>query len=747
MPAFLFAVFTSAFLLFLVQPIAARHILPWFGGTPAVWTACMLCFQAGLLIGYTYAHLLATYLKRKQQVIVHLSLLALSLLTLPIVPSESLKPEGGADPVKGIVILIFATVGLPYILISASGPLLQHWFSESGLGKSASSPYRLYAMSNVGSLLGLLSYPFLIEPALGLRQQSWIWSGGHVIYFLGAIACGMLMLRAARSKAEADAKSKESAGAESASAAPPQPPTLGDRLFWVAASATGCALLLAMTNQICQDVAVVPFLWILPLSLYLLTFIIAFDHDRWYFRPVWMTLAFLLVGGYFKWTVPGNPDATPAIAEKVTQFGGVVYLLLHELSTGDLPMVWQVVIYASAMFVCCMVCHGEMVRRKPAPKYLTGFYLSVALGGVIGGLFVSVLAPRFFSGFFELHLALAVTALLALSSLLNQAFESRWPKWSTWPVFVVWLAGSATLAWFLSEHIKEHNQGVLAHKRGFYGVLRVTENTDGDGNPYRSLYHGRIIHGAQYLDDSRRLSPTTYYSDLSGPGLALRYHHKRRAPSSSVTITVVGEPPGDPETGKPVHIGVIGLGVGTMAAHAKKGDRVRFYEINPQVEEMAREHFTFLGDGAGEATVVIGDARISLEQEIARGESQQFDLLVVDAFSGDSIPIHLLTREAFQLYEKHLAPGGVLAVHITNRYLELSDVARVLAREIKRDAVLVAVPTEDNLNYVSDWVLVTDNRSLIGHLNEGSLITEWETNPKEILWTDDYSNLLQVFSE
>lgn len=741
MPAFLFAVFTSAFLLFLVQPIAARHILPWFGGTPAVWTACMLCFQAGLLIGYTYAHLLATYLKRRQQVIVHLSLLALSLLTLPIVPSESLKPEGGADPVKGIVILIFATVGLPYILISASGPLLQHWFSESGLGKTASSPYRLYAMSNVGSLLGLLSYPFLIEPALGLRQQSWTWSGGLVIYFFGAIACGMLMLRAAKSKAAAGSEETESA-------ASPRTPSIGDRLFWVAASATGCALLLAMTNQICQDVAVVPFLWILPLSLYLLTFIIAFDHDRWYFRPVWMTLALLLVGGYFKWTVPADPDATPAIAEKVTQFGGVVYLLLHELADGDLPMVWQVVIYASAMFACCMVCHGEMVRRKPSPKYLTGFYLSVALGGVMGGLFVSVLAPRLFSGFFELHLALVVTALLALSSLLNQAFESRWPKWSTWPIFAVWLAGSVSLAWFLSEHIKDHNQGVLAYKRGFYGVLRVSENTDSQGNPYRSLYHGRIIHGAQYLDDSLRMTPTTYYSNNSGPGQALRYHHKRHAPSGAATITIVGEPPAtDAVSGEPVHIGVIGLGVGTMAAHAKKGDRVRFYEINPQVEEMARQHFSFLSDCAGEATVVIGDARISLEQEIARGESQQFDLLVVDAFSGDSIPIHLLTREAFQLYEKHLAPGGVLAVHITNRYLELGDVARVLAREIKRDAVLVAVPSEEDLNYVSDWVLVTDNRSLIGHLNEGSLITEWALDPKEILWTDDYSNLLQVFSE
>lgn len=705
MPAFLFAVFTSAFLLFLVQPIAARHILPWFGGSPAVWTTCMLCFQAGLLAGYTYAHLLATRLGRRRQVLVHLTLLALSLLTLPIVPAESLKPDGDTDPVVGIVVLIFATVGLPYVLISASGPLLQHWFSESGLGRSPSSPYRLYAMSNVGSLLGLLAYPFLIEPALGLREQSWLWSAGYGVYFLGAVGCGLLLLRSAR-RIPAPGDPRETP-AEPVPAPAPAPP-IGDRIFWIAASAAGCALLLAMTNQICQDVAVVPFLWILPLSLYLVTFIIAFDHDRWYFRPFWMPLAMASVGG-------------------------VIYLLHHELGEGDLPMVWQVAIYATALFACCMLCHGELVRRKPAPKYLTGFYLSVALGGVVGGLFVSVGAPRLFSGFFELHTALIATALLSLVGLCDQMLRRRWHRSFTIPLFVVWLGASVAMTYHLALHIKDHNSGVIANRRGFYGVLRVGENLDSNGMPYRSLYHGRIIHGAQYQDDSLRLTATTYYSDRTGPALALQHHPKRGADGAAA--------------GGSLHIGVIGLGVGTMAAHAREGDRVRFYEINPQVEAMARAHFSYLSDCAGDETVVIGDARISLEREIAGGASQQFDLLVVDAFSGDSIPIHLLTREAFQLYERHLAPGGVLAVHITNRYLELGDVVRNLAKEINREAVLVSVESEEDLDYVSDWVLVTDNQTLKRRLDEIGEIDAWGAEPVPIHWTDDYSNLLQVFSE
>ncbi|MCB1076379.1 MAG: fused MFS/spermidine synthase [Verrucomicrobiae bacterium] len=705
MPAFLFAVFSSAFLLFQVQPIMARSILPWFGGSPAVWTTCMLCFQAGLLAGYAYAHLIANFLKRRQQVIVHLTLIALSLLTLPIVPSETLKPIGGADPVTGIVRLIFATVGLPYVLISASGPLLQHWFSESGIGKTH-SPYRLYAMSNIGSLLGLLSYPFLFEPAFGLREQSTLWSAGYGIYFLAAAGCGLLVLKSANAGPTTDAP----AGGEVA-----KRPTLADRIFWVLASATGCSLLLAMTNQICQDVAVVPFLWILPLSLYLITFIIAFDHDRWYFRPIWMPLAMASVGG-------------------------VLYLLEHELGDGDLPMVWQVAVYALAMFSCCMVCHGEMVRRKPAPKYLTGFFLLVALGGVLGGLFVSVAAPRFFSGFFELHLSLILTAILGLVGLIGLVRQKTWPRSITVPVLIAWVAGGGVMTHFLWAHISEHRDGILASVRGFYGVLRVGESYDSNGQDYHTLYHGRIVHGAQYLDESLSGMATTYYGDETGPAVALNYHQKRRSDSSGEVKPTGSDKP-------PMHIGVIGLGVGTMAAHATSGDRVRFYEINPQVEQMARGYFTYLRDCAGEVKVVIGDARISLEQELAAGSPQQFDLLVVDAFSGDSIPIHLLTREAFQLYDQHLAPGGVLAVHITNRYLELGDVVRSLAPEIHREAVLVSVEAEEELNYLSDWVLVTDNRELISRLDKIGQINAWDSDPKRILWTDDYSNLLQVFSE
>lgn len=696
MPAFILAIFLSAFLLFQVQPIIARYILPWYGGSPAVWTTCMLFFQVGLLAGYSYAHLLVSRFRKspRWQAGIHLFLLAVALLLLPITPSESLKPTSAeASPVGGIVLLLLVTVGLPYIVISASGPLLQHWFGAIAEGKS---PYRLYAVSNFGSLLGLLTYPVLFEPNLRLGQQTGLWSGGFGIYAILAGVCAWIFLRSS------PARSVSGDSAPSSAIAKPAPRI--DWILWVALAACGSVLLLATTNQMCQDVAVVPFLWILPLSLYLITFIIAFDHARWYFRPFWIPLAAISIAS-------------------------LVYLLNQDFADTEMHLSIQIAIYATAMFSGCMVCHGEMVRLKPDPRYLTGFYLAVSLGGASGGVFVSLVAPRIFTSYWELHTGLVAVVVLSGFCLFRDLRKSRQRKELLIASGVSWIAALLVMGFFLRTHMAEIRDGAIAATRGFYGVLRVYEGDVLTEDHYRALYHGRISHGRQFFDDQFRHWPVTYYTANSGPGILFRYHPNRYLNENTL----------------PMKFGVVGLGVGTLAAYAESGDTVRIYEINSQVEDLARGLFTYLGDCEGDESVVLGDARISLERELAAGESQQFDALFVDAFSGDSIPIHLLTREAFALYFEHLNPDGVLVVHITNLHLDLSDPVRMLAREFGKEAILVENDSDEYYMNYSAWVLITSNQEFLDTLREEDWVTPWYRKiPKEIHWTDDYCNLLEV---
>lgn len=694
MPLFAIAIFLSAFLLFQVQPLIARYILPWYGGSPAVWTTCLLFFQVGLLGGYAYAHGLVSFLrsKPKWQVGIHFGLLALCFLILPITPDESLKPTGESEnPVLGIIKLLANTVGFPYLLLSASGPLLQHWFGDAFPGRS---PYRLYAISNVGSILGLLTYPFFFEPLLAVTQQTKIWSVAFVFYALMAIACGFFLLR------RIPDRPSESGGKASI---PERPPWL-DRILWVAFAACGSMLLLSLTNQMCQDVAVVPFLWVLPLSLYLLTFVISFDHDRWYRRRIWFPLAIIAVAA-------------------------VVYLINQQFASEEMLLVWQLLIFLGTIFCGCLVCHGEMVKIKPPSHYLTGFYLAISLGGALGGLFVSLLSPLIFDGYWELHISLLFLAALGTLTALR-ALRKRGSK------LLLILSGAASLALIgllsngLWKHVQECREGSLASMRGFYGVLRVYEENVLTDDYYRALYHGRISHGRQYMETPWTNLATTYYNEESGLGAAFAIHPSRYG-----------------ETPLPMHIGVVGLGVGTIATYAQPEDRVRFYEINPQVETMARDHFTFLGDCRGEEKVVLGDARISLDHELQSTGSQEFDLLVVDAFSGDSIPLHLLTEEAFSLYFEHLNPDGILAVHISNLHLDLSDPVRNLAATFDRHAYRIEfAPDFDNYHsHYSDWVLISKSPDLALTLEVEGFFGEWATEePKEIFWRDDYCNLLQV---
>lgn len=691
MPLFIFAVFLSAFLLFQVQPVIARYILPWYGGSPGVWTTCLLFFQFGLLAGYAYAHGLVTFLRERRgvQIGIHLTLLLAACVLLPITPSAEAKPDGTeAQPLAGIVWLLFRSVGFPYLLLSASGPLLQHWFGEV---YPTRSPYRLYAVSNLGSLLGLLTYPFLFEPLLKINQQTGFWSWGFALYAVIAATTALFFLK--RHREVPDTANRE----------PAAPPGVGRILLWIGFSACGSILLLALTSQMCQDVAVVPFLWVLPLSLYLLTFVIAFDHERWYFRPVAIPLAAAAVGM-------------------------TIWLMNLQFASFEWNLVWQILIYCSAVFFCCLVCHGEVVRLKPPVRYLTGFYLAISLGGALGGGFVSLVAPRIFDGYWELHVAFVLLAILTSLRIWRPA--SRWHPVAVSGAAIAWCASLGFMAFFLMKHIKESRDYSIAVKRGFYGVLRVAETGEGVEDPYRSLYHGRISHGRQYTGDEFSSLATTYYGIESGVGTVFDCLPARLA-----------------EPAAPVHVGVVGLGVGTIATYAEAGDRFRIYEINPQVEELARTHFTYLSDCRGDESVVLGDARISLEREWQQGQSQQFDALFVDAFSGDSIPIHLLTREAFELYFKHLKPGGVLVVHVTNLHLDLSDPVRNLATSLGKQAFRVDhVPDlDEDYEYYSDWILITDDADFITALEASERISDWdreETRP--ILWTDDYSNLFEV---
>ena len=706
MPIFIAVVFLSAFLLFQVQPVIARYILPWYGGSPGVWTTCLLFFQVGLLGGYAYAHALVTFLreKRRWQVGIHLTLLGVAFALLPITPSDELKPDAsGTSPIGGIVQLLAVTVGFPYLLLSASGPLLQHWFSEVFPGRS---PYRLYAVSNLGSLLGLLTYPFLFEPLLNVPQQTMLWSAAFGVYGILAIVAALVFLKGKKPAATVSA-GKEIEVARSGF----------DVILWIAFSACGSMLLLSLTSQMCQDVAVVPFLWVIPLSLYLLTFVIAFDHERRYLR----TLAIPLAAG---------------------AMGMTIWLMNRQYANTEWPLLWQIVIYCSAIFFGCLICHGEVVRMKPHSRHLTGFYLSISLGGAIGGLLVSLFAPRLFTGYWELHVAFGLLAILTSIQLWRSLGPLKWQRgplkgaaaWRRIVIAIVgisiWICGLTAMGLALRHHMKESQNTALAVKRGFYGVLQVSSELAGTEDEYRSLYHGRISHGRQYQNEDYRRLATTYYSLDSGVGAVFEL-----LPARTKT------PPA------PLHVGVVGLGVGTIATYAEPGDRFRLYEINPQVEDLARSHFTYLADCAGEESVILGDARISLERELAEGQKQAFDALFVDAFSGDSIPIHLLTREAFALYFEHLKPGGVLAVHITNLHLDLADPVRNLATEFGYQAFRVdhSPDAVDYHTYYSDWVLITKDEGMIRALESSDFLSEWDREvPKEILWTDDYSNLFEV---
>jgi hypothetical protein len=676
---FLYAltIFVSAFLLFQVQPVIAKIILPWFGGTAAVWTTCMLFFQTALLMGYLYSHWTSSRMASRAQATLHIVLLMASLIVLPIVPGDAWKPTGEDNPTLKILALLAATVGLPYLLLSTTGPLVQSWYARAF---PTASPYRLFALSNIGSMLALLGYPVLVEPLLPTRLQAYVWSGAYVLF---VCLCAFCAWRSRSLKSTAVSK-------ESVEEPPAQPPALRLWFLWTALAACASVLLLSVTTHLTQDVAPIPFLWVLPLSLYLLSFILTFDGAGWYNRT---------------WYLPLTGIA----------LAGLTYAYTTETS---LQVPAKVAVFAASLFICCMTCHGEVAALKPHPRYLTGFYLMISLGGALGGLFVGVIAPYAFNNYLELPISIIACALLVLLVHYGDSSSPLATSKGGW-AWVVAAAATLALAVILVQYIQQSTREYRMLVRNFYGGMRTADwGTPDEPDWTRKLTHGVINHGEQYLQASRHREQTSYFGPNTGVGRAIE----------------------SKDRDKPQRIGITGLGAGVMLTYARKGDHYRVYEINPLMVDVAKKEFTFINDCPAKLEIVLGDARLSMERE----PPQAYDVLHLDAFSSDSVPVHLLTKEAFELYFHHLKPDGILVIHISNRYLNLEPVIARAAESLNKAATFVSDPEDEDTGFFgTDMVLLANSKEAFNKHRLNSFPAP-RRQEKVLLWTDDYSNLFRI---
>ncbi len=676
-------VFLSAFLLFQIQPIVAKMILPWFGGSSSVWSVCIVFFQTALLAGYAYVHLLHKTLKPHRQALLHGVLLLISLALLPVAANPEWKAAAIDTPTLAVLGVLAGAVGVPYVLLSTTGPLMQAWYAQTVGSGAGAQPYRLYALSNLASMLALLSYPVLVEPAMAVGHQALVWSAGYGAFALACGATAVFVWRHLSALALAGPGLAASPAPGSPAAQPvAEPIKLSECALWIALAATPSLLLLALTRHLTQDVAPIPFLWVLPLALYLLSFIFVFDAPRYYVRWLFM-------------------GALP-----------LAFLAVDRVLDGGIDIEWQVVLLCTALFVFCMVCHGELVRRKPPVQHLTLFYLMMSVGGALGGLFVGLVAPVVFTAYFELPLGLWMCAAL----VLGVTWRELRPLWRG-VLLVALLAYGVRLGMTSVEYVR----GYLSVERNFYGQLRVSQDVDDALGPTRMMRHGRIAHGEQALNPPYRTQASAYYCERSGIGRVIRAL------------------PAD----RPHHIGVLGTGVGTLVAYGRAGDRYRLYEINEQVIALAERDFTYLKDTAASFTHVLGDGRLMMEAE----SPQAFDVLAMDAFSGDSVPAHLLTIEAMRSYIRHLRPDGLLALHITNKYLNMRPVVAAAAAELGWVARIFEVPAGlgDPMCRRSTWVVLMrpeQAAALSPALAEHGQVLA--ATPGFRLWTDSYYNLLGI---
>ncbi len=667
-------IFASAFLLFLVQPIMAKQILPWFGGSAAVWTTCLMFFQLVLLFGYAYADWTIRFLKPRPQVILHVVLLLASLVSLPIIAGTGWKPEGAEDPTWLILGLLAATIGLPYVLLSTTGPLLQAWFSRSF--PDAKNVYRLFALSNGASLIALIAYPFAVEPWVTTHEQSIGWSVGYALFAALCATSAVFSLRPSQSTAATPAGGIATADGPA--------PRAADYVLWLVLAAMGSFMLIAVTNHITHDVASVPFLWILPLTLYLLSFVLCFEGRNWYQRTIFFGPLLVIVG---------------AMAWALHTDGGVMNI------KEAIPL------FAVGLFVMCMFFHGELAALKPAPRHLTGYYLMISLGGAVGGLLVGFVAPKLFNTYYEFGFGLVFTALLA-------AYVARRVMIL---VPVLALAAAGFTGYHVHNYINMLSNDARVMARNFYGTLRVKDYGDANSlTATRRLMHGVIMHGEQFLSPAKQQQPTTYYGPDSGIGRI---------------ISVKGQ------TSPSINVGVVGLGAGTLAVYGRKGDSYRFYEINPQVIDVAMKEFTYLTSTPAKIENLLGDARLTMERETP----QNYDVLAIDAFSSDSIPTHLMTHQAMGVYIKNMKPDGVIAFHVTNRFLHLAPVVKRIADENGLHTVLISDDPEDGSDFAkTDWVLVSRSEKALAHARIADAKQPISEIPGLRLWTDSFNNLFKI---
>ena len=694
---FAIAIFLASFLLFLVEPLAAKRLLPLLGGSAAVWTTCLVYFQTTLLFGYLCAHLLATRLRQRTQVFLYTGLLVACLGQA----SLSFHPDLQAsttDPVISVFKLLTALIGLPFLALAATNPLLQAWYARgltvnkasaaSGNLAVAAAPYRLFALSNFGSLLALITYPWLVEPRLSLRAQSLAWLAGFVVFALACAAIASLKLQ--RGDAPSSSRLVNGQPGVHASAA--------HRVLWLALAACGAVLLCAMTNHVTQNIAAIPLLWIVPLTMYLLSFVVAFSRGEW-------------LPGFFRQRLPVlNVSLARLCLLGLTAVSliSVAYVLSVQK---DVSLKRAIPFYCATLFISCLFCHAELHRLRPQAAQATSFYLMIAAGGALGSIFVGIVAPMIFAGSYELGCGLVFTAILMLAV--------TWSKGIGWRT--LWTAVTGAIVALLIGQVHNDRKNAIAQVRNFYGALRVTQALQPPFTGFtRTLVHGTIIHGTQIFTDQLRTTPTSYYAHDSGVGLALDLCCGAR----------------------PRRVGVIGLGAGTLAAYGRKGDVFRFYDINPLVEPIARNAFSYLRESAATIEVVPGDARLSMAAE----EPQHYDVIVVDAFSGDAVPVHLLTSQAIEVYRRHLVPGGIMAFHVSNHFLDLAPVVKQEADHAGLHALFISVREDDDDTgeFGSDWVVVTANEAFLSQKD----VSESESTiaPKRglRLWTDDYNSVLPL---
>lgn len=713
------AIFVSAALLFAVQPLFAKMVLPKLGGTPAVWSVAMVFFQAMLLAGYAYAHALTRLVPGRVSVAVHLVVMVVAVFALPL----GIAASWGRPPAAGqefwLLGLFAASIGLPFFALSANGPLLQAWFARTG-HPQAKDPYFLYAASNVGSFLALLAYPFAIEPFTRLPQQTMGWTVGFYALILLIALCGVFLLRSR--DALPDIAADDAA-----------PPTFRDALIWIALAAVPSALLIAITAHISTDVAAAPFLWVVPLALYLATFVIAFQS-----RPI-------LPHRFVTFIAPL-----------------AVIMLVVSLALGAADqIVVLIALNLVGFFVLALMCHGELARRRPPARYLTSFYLYLSLGGVIGGIFAGLIAQHLFSWVAEYPLLIILAALcrpglawprskleiatwvLIIAGAAFALFASYvWRYEFTESAFNLWVAALLVLAFGFSHYVLTF-AGLIAASlmfvvlfgadagkrdfvRSFFGVHKVMES---DAGQFRILKHGTIEHGAQRIrhPDGRpvtgRPTPITYYHDLSPMAQGLVAAREKR--------------------GGPINVAVVGLGTGTLACQMKPGDQLTYYEIDPTVVQIAKDirRFTFLSECAPDAKIVIGDARLTL----ADSPDGQYDILIIDAFSSDAIPTHLLTKEAMAIFKDKIKPDGMILMHISNKHMTLAPVVAGVAEA--NDLVSRAGDSDegyDDENHIfgSLAVAVARRDEDFGSLAKNEKWVEQEADEDQWVWTDDYSNVI-----